>query len=137
MRKQVVRIFLGFALVIAVFLAIQASTFLFSVHQQRRAWVDSVFDEYLESFTTRLKADLADTSRETFTVEETLLFSLNDRISGLYLRNPAGSAVVAWGATASGDQLPLPPGLKQNRPRVFEGQLVPAEEEAEDFLHKL
>lgn len=130
MRKQVVRIFLGFALVIAVFLAIQASTFLFSVHQQRRAWVDSVFDEYLESFTTRLKADLADTSRETFTVEETLLFSLNDRISGLYLRNPAGSAVVAWGATASGDQLPLPPGLKQNRPRVFEGQLVPAEEEA-------
>lgn len=130
MRKQVVRIFLGFALVITVFLAIQASTFLFSVHQQRRAWVESVFDEYLESFTARLKAELANTSKETFTVEEALLSSLNDRISGLYLRNPAGSAVVAWGATASGDLLPLPPGLKQSRTRLIEGQLVPAEEEA-------
>jgi len=131
MRKQVVRIFLGFALVISVFVSIQAAVFLFSVHQQRRAWVDSVFDEYLVSFTSALKAELASPSANSvLTVETVLLSTLNDRISGLYLRNPAGSAVVAWGATATGDLLPLPPGMKQSRARIIEGQLVPAEGEA-------
>lgn len=124
MRKQVVRFFFSFALVILVFLVIQASIFLFSVHQQRQQWVSSVFDEYLDNFIITLKRELADTSKETFTVEEVLLASLNDRISGLYLRNPEGAAVAAWGATATGDSLPLPRGLRSRSTNLIEGQII-------------
>jgi len=125
MRKQVVRFFFSFALVILVFLVIQASIFLFSVHQHRQEWITSVFDEYLDSFITSLKRELADTSKETFTVEQVLLTSLNDRISGLYLRNPDGQAVAAWGATATGDTLPLPLGRRSRVTRLIEGQIIP------------
>lgn len=130
MRKQVVRLFLSFALVIAVFLSIMALVFLASVEYNRRTWIKSVFDEYLEGFTTSLKSELGSPSSDYYTVEQILLSSLNDRISGLYLRNPSGFAVVAWGATAAGDLLPLPPGLRRSQPTVLESQLVPAQEEA-------
>ena len=130
MRKQVVRFFLSFALVIAVFLSVMALVFLVSVEHNRRTWVKSVFSEYLDGFTTSLKSELASPSSNPYTVEQILLSSLNDRISGLYIRNPAGLAVVAWGATATGDRLTLPPGLRQSRATVVESQLVPAQEEA-------
>lgn len=130
MSKQVVRIFLSFALVVAVVLSSMAAVFLVSVEHNRRLWVRSVFDEYLQSFTTKLKAELADPTERPFTVEQILLSSLNDRISGLYLRNPAGSAVVAWGATAGGDLLTLPQGLRRARTTVLESRLVPAQGEA-------
>jgi signal transduction histidine kinase len=119
MRKQVVRLFLTFALVIAVVLASQASAFLISVNLQRKAWINSVFDDYLTTVTTSLQEGLTGQPTSFINIEQILLASLDDRISGLYLRNPDGSVAVAYGSTSSGNTLPLPLGFRAD-PRRFD-----------------
>ncbi len=108
MRKQFVRLFLSFVLVVAVVLGIQAVVVLVSLQNQRASWTESVFEEYLETFTANLKAGLSSRPSSFITIEQLLLASADDRVSGLYIRNPDGTVAVAYGNTSSGNSLPIP-----------------------------
>jgi signal transduction histidine kinase len=108
MRKQFVRLFLGFVLVVAVVLGIQGAVFALSIHNQRVAWTQSVFEEYLTSLTENLKQGVGNANYSLFALEQVLLASADDRVSGLYVRNPDGTVVVAYGKTSGGYALPLP-----------------------------
>ena len=108
MRKQFVRLFLGFVLVVAVVLGIQAAVFLLSVQNQRKAWTESIFQEYLSSFTTNMRKNISLSSHTLLSIEDVLLSSADDRVSGLYIRNPDGAVVVAYGNTSNGNALPVP-----------------------------
>lgn len=131
MRKQFVRLFLGFVLVVAVVLGIQAAVFLLSVQNQRKAWTESVFQEYLSSFTTNLRQGLSSSSHTLLSIETVLLSSADDKVSGLYIRNPEGSVVVAYGNTSSGSTLPVPRMRAPEQMREMHGdqQLPIAKEE--------
>ena len=134
MRKQFVRLFLGFVLVVAVVLGIQGAVFLLSVQNQRHSWTESVFQEYLSSFTTNLKKGLASSSHTLLSLEGVLLGSADDRVSGLYIRNPDGAVVVAYGNTSSGNTLPVPRMRPPEQMRdMHEDQQLPmAQEEVDD-----
>ncbi|MDX9825481.1 MAG: sensor histidine kinase, partial [Sphaerochaeta sp.] len=108
MRKQFVRLFLSFVLVVAVVLGIQAVVVLVSLQNQRASWTESVFEEYLETFTANLKAGLSSRPSSFIAIEQLLLASADDRVSGLYIRNPDGTVAVAYGNTSSGNSLPIP-----------------------------
>lgn len=118
MRKQFVRLFLSFVLVLAVVLGIQGIVVVASLQNQRTSWTESVFQEYLDTFTANLKAGLSSTPSSFFAIEQLLLVSADDRVSGLYLRNPDGTVAVAYGNTSSGNSLPIP------RPRPSEGPMT-------------
>ncbi len=108
MRKQFVRLFAGIVLVVAVVIVIQGAVFVVSVHQQRVRWTESVFQEYLASFTQNLQDGLALEDYSLSVVEDFLLISADDRVSGLYVRNPDGTVAVAYGKTSGGNSLPIP-----------------------------
>lgn len=118
MRKQFVRLFLSFVLVLAVVLGIQGIVVVASLQNQRASWTESVFQEYLDTFTANLKAGLSSTPSSFFAIEQLLLVSADDRVSGLYIRNPDGTVAVAYGNTSSGNSLPIP------RPRSSEGPMT-------------
>ncbi len=117
MRKQFVRLFLSFVLVVTVVLGIQAVVVLASLQNQRTSWTESVFQDYLNTFTTNLKSGLSSRPSSFIAIEQLLLASTDDRVSGLYIRNPDGTVAVAYGNTSSGNSLPIP------RPRPTEGQM--------------
>lgn len=131
MRKQFVRLFLGFVLVVAVVLGIQAVVFLLSVQNQRKAWTESIFQEYLSSFTDNMRKGLSSSSHTLLSIEDVLLSSADDRVSGLYIRNPDGTVVVAYGNTSSGNILPVPRMRPPEQMREMHGdqQLPIAKEE--------
>lgn len=108
MRKQFVRLFLSFVLVVAVVLSIQAAVVLFSLQNQRASWTESVFQEYLNTFTSNLKVGLSNRPSSFIAIEQVLLASADDRVSGLYIRNPDGTVAVAYGNTSAGNTLPIP-----------------------------
>ena len=108
MRKQFVRLFSGFVLVVAVALAIQVVVFLINGERQRKAWTNSVFQEYLQNFTTSLQSRDFSDDWSIPNIEEALLLASDDRVSGLYLRNPDGTVAVAYGKTSAGHELPQP-----------------------------
>ncbi|MDD3456663.1 sensor histidine kinase, partial [Sphaerochaeta sp.] len=118
MRKQFVRLFLSFVLVLAVVLGIQGIVVVASLQNQRTSWTESVFQEYLDTFTANLRAGLSSTPSSFFAIEQLLLVSADDRVSGLYIRNPDGTVAVAYGNTSSGNSLPIP------RPRPSEGPMT-------------
>ncbi|AEV28846.1 signal transduction histidine kinase [Sphaerochaeta pleomorpha str. Grapes] len=106
MRKQFFRLFFGFVAVVAVFLAIQIAVFFFNGERQRKEWTDTVFQEYLETFSSRLEAEMPESGWSIANIIRVLVSSADDRVSGLYLRNPDGSVAVAFGKTRRGDDLP-------------------------------
>ena len=106
MRKQFVRLFLSFVLVLAVVLGIQGIVVVASLQNQRTSWTESVFQEYLDTFTANLRAGLSSTPSSFYAIEQLLLVSADDRVSGLYIRNPDGTVAVAYGNTSSGNSLP-------------------------------
>jgi len=108
MRRQFVRLFLGFVLVVAVVVGIQATVFMVSIHRQRLNWTESVFQDYLAALSENLSAGLAGRSYSMMSLEELLLRSADDRVSGLYIRNPDGTVAIAYGMTSGGASLPVP-----------------------------
>lgn len=130
MRKQFVRLFLGFVAVVFLVLSIQVLVFLVSSYQQRNAWTSSVFQEYLDTFTSKLKETVPSENGMFLNIEQLLLSSADDRVSGLYLRNPDGTVAVAYGKTSSGNSLPIPKDQKPDPNRLMypHGQLVLAQE---------
>ncbi|MGE4452988.1 MAG: sensor histidine kinase [Sphaerochaeta sp.] len=108
MRRQFVRLFLGFVLVVAVVVGIQTTVFLVSIHRQRIHWTESVFQDYLAAFGGNLSQGLGRQSYSLVGLEEVLLRSADDRVSGLYIRNPDGTVAIAYGMTSAGDSLPIP-----------------------------
>lgn len=118
MRKQFVRLFLSFVLVVAVVLGIQGIVVVASLQNQRTSWTESVFQEYLDTFTANLRAGISSTPSSFYAIEQLLLVSADDRVSGLYIRNPDGTVAVAYGNTSSGNSLPIP------RPRPSEGPMT-------------
>ena len=130
MKKQFVRLFLGFVMVVTVIIGIQATVFWASITLQRKSWTESVFQEYLSSFARNLEHGLSVRNYSLFTIEELLLASADDRVSGLYIRNPDGTVAVAYGKTSSGTSLPVPRG--QRGPSLQgkeEDELAPAQVE--------
>jgi len=108
MRRQFVRLFLGFVLVVAVVVGIQATVFMVSIHRQRLNWTESVFQDYLAALSENLSAGLDGRSYSLMSLEELLLRSADDRVSGLYIRNPDGTVAIAYGMTSGGASLPVP-----------------------------
>jgi signal transduction histidine kinase len=133
MRKQFFRLFFGFVAIIAVFLVIQIVVFFFNGERQRKQWTESVFQEYLETFSTRLEQEMPIGGWSIANIMRVLVNSADDRVSGLYLRNPDGSVAVAFGKTRRGDDLPQNPmGFKAPDDVLFHdganylGNLAPA-----------
>lgn len=108
MRRQFVRLFLGFVLVVAVVVGIQATVFLVTIRHQRLNWTESVFQDYLDSLSDNLSKGLSGRSYSLMSLEEILLRSADDRVSGLYIRNPDGTVAIAYGMTSGGASLPVP-----------------------------
>lgn len=106
MRKQFFRLFFGFVAVVAVFLVIQIAVFFFNGERQRKEWTATVFQDYLETFSTRLEQEMPEGGWSIANIMRVLVSSADDRVSGLYLRNPDGSVAVAFGKTRRGDDLP-------------------------------
>ena len=134
MRKQFVRLFLGFVMVVAVILGIQLMVFWVTITHQRKNWTESVFQEYLTSFARNLEHGLSLRSYSLFTIEELLLSSADDRVSGLYIRNPDGTVAIAYGKTSSGTALPVPRGqqtfsITHQKPEI---ELAPAQVEVSE-----
>ncbi|MFA6784868.1 MAG: HAMP domain-containing sensor histidine kinase [Sphaerochaeta sp.] len=128
MRKQFVRLFSGFVLVVAVVLVIQVFVFIINGERQRKAWTNSVFQEYLQNFTANLQDQVPFDGYSMVDIEDALLMSADDRVSGLYLRNPDGTVAVAYGKTSAGHELPQPFGDGRIPPpnSEFFGNLEPA-----------
>ncbi|MGD9928306.1 MAG: sensor histidine kinase [Sphaerochaeta sp.] len=120
MRRQFVRLFLGFVLVVAVVVGIQATVFLVTIHHQRINWTESVFQDYLSALSKNLSAGLDGRSYSLMSLEEVLLRSADDRVSGLYIRNPDGTVAIAYGMTSGGASLPVPRSeeYEVNRPMM-------------------
>lgn len=108
MRRQFVRLFLGFVLVVAVVVGIQATVFMISIHHQRLNWTESVFQDYLAALSENLSNGLNGRTYSMISLEEILLRSADDRVSGLYIRNPDGTVAIAYGMTSGGASLPVP-----------------------------
>ncbi len=108
MRRQFVRLFLGFVLVVAIVVGVQVAVMLVSIHYQRINWTQSVFQDYLSSFTSNLKDGLNLRQYSMSSIEEVLLMSADDRVSGLYIRDPDGKVAIAYGKTSGGNTLPIP-----------------------------
>ncbi|MGH0053822.1 MAG: sensor histidine kinase [Sphaerochaetaceae bacterium] len=117
MRRQFVRLFLGFVMVVAIVVGIQLTVFLGSIRHLRVHWTESVFQEYLATLTENLSEGLGRHDYSIMGIEEILLLSADDRVSGLYIRNPDGTVAIAYGMTSAGDSLPVPRGEPMQGPR--------------------
>jgi signal transduction histidine kinase len=133
MRKQFFRLFFGFVAVVAVFLLIQVAIVFLGGNRQQEEWTDSVFQEYLETFSDRLENEVPPKGWSIANIVQVLVSSADDRVSGLYLRNPDGTVAVAFGKTRRGEELPQNPvGFKMPPPVLLRdgssyfGSLAPA-----------
>jgi signal transduction histidine kinase len=106
MRKQFFRLFFGFVGVVSVFLVIQLVVFFYNGDRQRQDWTSSVFQDYLQRLSTRLEQEVPLDGWSIANIVKVLVSSADDRVSGMYLRNPDGSVAIAFGKTRHGDDLP-------------------------------
>lgn len=126
MRKQFVRLFLSFVLVVALVICVEAAVIGLGLRNQRKQWTESVFQDYLNTFTSNLQVGLSSYSSSLFALEQVLLSSADDRVSGLYIRNPDGTVAIAYGKTSSGYSLPIPQGRRRQSQTVVVQGLEPA-----------
>ncbi|HPB42356.1 MAG TPA: sensor histidine kinase, partial [Sphaerochaeta sp.] len=83
MRKQFIRLFFGFASVALLVLLIQVGVFFLNEAYQRRAWSESVFEEYHRRFSLLLEEAIATNTLNQQTLHRALLSAMDDRISGV------------------------------------------------------
>ena len=97
MRRLFVRLFLGFVLVIALILGLQAAVFIGNGFWQARRWRTEIFSEYVEDFSEELDEYASYGIFSTERLEEPLLSAAEDRVSGLLLRDADGALKFAYG----------------------------------------
>ena len=76
MRRLFVRLFLGFVLVIALILGLQAAVFIGNGFWQARRWRTEIFSEYVEDFSEELDEYASYGIFSTERLEEPLLSAL-------------------------------------------------------------
>ncbi len=103
-RKALPRVRIGGSVVVGI----QATVFMISIHHQRLNWTESVFQDYLAALSENLSNGLNGRTYSMISLEEILLRSADDRVSGLYIRNPDGTVAIAYGMTSGGASLPVP-----------------------------
>ncbi len=97
MRRLFVRLFLGFVLVIALILGLQAAVFIGNGLWQAQKWRTEIFSEYVEDFSKELDEYASYGIFSTDRLEEPLLSAAEDRVSGLLLRDAEGTLKFAYG----------------------------------------
>ncbi len=117
MRKQFVRLFAGFASVALLVLLIQVGVFFFNEAYQRRSWSRSVFEEYHQRLTLLLQEAQTTQSLTQPLLHRALISALDDRISGLVVRNSDQTITLAFGKTRGGITLSSKP-TKRTTKRV-------------------
>ncbi len=90
-RKALPRVRIGGSVVVGI----QATVFMISIHHQRLNWTESVFQDYLAALSENLSNGLNGRTYSMISLEEILLRSADDRVSGLYIRNPDGTVAIA------------------------------------------
>lgn len=105
MRKQFVRFLLGFVLVILVLQAIQMGVFLLNGRKQQRIWDKGIYEDYVSSLSENLSSNVPEEGWNVNNIPSILLYSADDRISGLLLKDPNGNIVMTFGKTRRGDPI--------------------------------
>jgi len=115
MRKQFIRLFFGFASVALLVLLIQVGVFFLNEAYQRRAWSESVFEEYHRRFSLLLEEAIATNTLNQQTLHRALLSAMDDRISGVVVRSSDQTITLAFGKTRGGITLSAKPANRTTR----------------------
>ena len=115
MRKQFVRLFIGFASVALLVLLIQVGVFFFNEAYQRRVWSESVFEEYHQRFSLLLEEAIATNTLSQQTLHRALLAAMDDRVSGVVVRSSDQTITLAFGKTRGGITLSAKPANRTTR----------------------
>ena len=105
MRKLFVRFFLGFVAVLCIVFGILFLSFFMTGRKQQRAWNKDIYANYIDKLSENLTKNVPEEGWNVDNLDDVLLCSADDRVSGLLLKDTEGNIVVQFGQTRTGTPL--------------------------------